>query len=135
MLSLSFLLCLLHFSLLPAATGQRSQAYPALQLSLIHISIELYEFTLETIAEQGCIIHENIADIYGKGLATGPLAIQTYYEKMHLAEGRTIYYVCFSLPDHLITVPERFRNIADDAEDVADGEEIAEDNEDTIERG
>ena len=71
-------------------------------------SKELYDFTLETINEQGCVIHENIADIYGKGKATGALAIQTYYEKMHLAEGRTIYYIRFSLPDAAIKIPERF---------------------------
>jgi tRNA (guanine-N7-)-methyltransferase len=73
-------------------------------------SKELYDFTLETIAEQGCVIHENIADIYGKGKATGALAIQTYYEKMHLAEGRTIYYIAFSLPDTPIQLPLRFQN-------------------------
>lgn len=72
-------------------------------------SKELYDFTLETIAEQECIIHENIADIYGKGKATGPLAIQTFYEKMHLAEGRTIYYVSFSLPNQPIKLPLRFQ--------------------------
>lgn len=71
-------------------------------------SKELYDFTKETIAEQGCIVHEDIADIYGKGLATGPLAIQTFYEKMHLAEGRTIYFISFSLPDTPIVMPERF---------------------------
>lgn len=72
-------------------------------------SKELYDFTLETIAEQECIVHENIADIYGKGKAIGPLAIQTYYEKMHLAEGRTIYFVSFSLPDKSIKLPLRFQ--------------------------
>lgn len=70
----------------------------------------LYEFTLETIAEQNCTIHENIADIYGQGKATGPLAIQTFYEKMHLAEGRLIYYISFSLPQTEIVMPERFQN-------------------------
>lgn len=79
-------------------------------------SKELYDFTLETIEEQGCIIHENIADIYGKGLATGPLAIQTFYEKMHLAEGRTIYFISFSLPDKEIVMPERFQKDEDDAD-------------------
>jgi tRNA (guanine-N7-)-methyltransferase len=68
----------------------------------------LYDFTLETIAEQGCEIHENIADIYGKGLANGPLAIQTFYEKMHIADGRTIYYVRFSLPEQPIVLSGRF---------------------------
>lgn len=72
-------------------------------------SKELYDFTLEIIAEQGCIIHQNLVDIYGKGLATGPLAIQTFYERMHLAEGRTIYFLSFSLPEHNITLPERFQ--------------------------
>lgn len=83
-------------------------------------SRELYDFTLETIAEQGCIIEENIADIYGKGLATGPLAIQTFYEKMHLAEGRTIYYVSFRLPETDIKVPQRKpKIIEEDNTDVA----------------
>ena len=71
-------------------------------------SKELYDFTLETIQEQGCIVHENIADIYGQGKATGPLAIQTFYEKMHLAEGRTIYFVSFSLPAAPIILTGRF---------------------------
>lgn len=83
---------------------------PGATINLKTDSRELYEFTLETIAEQGCNIHENIADIYGKGMATGPLAIQTYYEKMHLAEGRTIYFISFSLPDKPIILPKRFQN-------------------------
>lgn len=70
-------------------------------------SKELYDFTLETIEEQGCSIVENIADIYGKGMAVGPLAIQTFYEKMHLADGRTIYYLSFTLPETTIVVPQR----------------------------
>ncbi len=70
-------------------------------------SKELYDFTLETIQEQNCIIQENIADIYGQQKATGPLAIKTFYETMHLAEGRTIYYVAFSLPEHPIKLPPK----------------------------
>ena len=78
----------------------------------------LYEFTLEVIAELGCTIHENIADIYGKNLATGPLAIQTFYEKMHLADGRTIFYVSFSLPEQPIELTGRFNK----NEEPVDGE-------------
>jgi tRNA (guanine-N7-)-methyltransferase len=96
---------------------------PGSRINLKTDSKELYDFTLETIGEQGCTIHENIADIYGKGMATGPLAIQTFYESMHLADGRTIYFVSFSLPAASITIPERFR----------DNEEVK--NEDLIERG
>lgn len=72
-------------------------------------SKELYDYTLEMIAETGCHIVENIADIYGKGKATGPLAIQTHYEGMHLAEGRTIYYLAFTLPETEIDIAERYK--------------------------
>ncbi|MBS1781771.1 MAG: tRNA (guanosine(46)-N7)-methyltransferase TrmB [Bacteroidetes bacterium] len=70
-------------------------------------SKELYDFTKETIADQNCIIHEDIADIYGQQKATGALAIQTFYEGMHRAEGRTIYYLCFSLPAQTIVLKEK----------------------------
>ena len=86
---------------------------PGAKINLKTDSPVLYEFTLETIAEQGCTIHENIPDIYGKNMANGPLAIQTYYEGKHLADGRTIYYVSFSLPETEITMPERFYNNKD----------------------
>jgi tRNA (guanine-N7-)-methyltransferase len=78
---------------------------------IIHLktdSKELYEFTLGTINIQGCKIQENIADIYGKGKVAGALAIQTFYEQMHLAEGKKIYYLSFKLPEKTIDIPERF---------------------------
>lgn len=70
-------------------------------------SRELYDFTHEVIAEQGCTIHEDIQDVYGKGENTGALAIQTHYEKMHLAEGRTIFFLSFSLPETPVKIPEK----------------------------
>ena len=76
----------------------------------------LYDFTLEVIAEQNCTIHQNIPDIHGQGKATGPLAIQTYYESLHLADGRTIYYVSFSLPDTPIELKGRFNRTAVEGE-------------------
>lgn len=82
---------------------------PGARINLKTDSKELYDFTLETIQEQGCHIHENIADIYGKGKATGPLAIQTFYEKMHLADNRTIYFISFSLPASPIVLKGRFQ--------------------------
>ena len=81
---------------------------PGATINLKTDSKELYDFTLETVEELGCTLHDNIADIYGKGLATGPLAIQTFYEKMHLAEGRTIYFISFSLPNEPIVLTGRF---------------------------
>jgi tRNA (guanine-N7-)-methyltransferase len=76
----------------------------------------LYDFTLETIAEQGCYVHENIADIYGQGKASGPLAIQTYYEKKHLEDNRTIYFVSFSLPETPIVLSGRFNKSVQEEE-------------------
>jgi len=83
-------------------------------------SPELYAFTKEVVAEQGCPVVTDIEDIYGKGLATGPLAIQTHYEGLHLADGRTIYYIEFKMPDHPIVVPEKYAK--DEADDAAEGE-------------
>ena len=74
----------------------------------------LYDFTLEVIAEQNCTIQQNIPDIHGRGKATGPLAILTYYESLHLADGRTIYYVSFSLPNTPIELKGRFKKSAVD---------------------
>lgn len=74
-------------------------------------SQELYEYTLEVIQEHNCKIVHNITDIYGKGLATGPLAIQTFYEKMHLAEGRKINYLAFQLPETEIAIEERHKKL------------------------
>lgn len=72
-------------------------------------SRELYEYTLQVIQENNCTIIENITDIYGKNKADGPLAIQTFYEKMHLAEGRKINYLSFTLPEEEIDIPERYK--------------------------
>jgi len=94
---------------------------PGGRINLKTDSQVLYEFTLETIAEEGCIIHENIADIYGRDMAKGPLAIQTYYEGKHLADGRTIYYVSFSLPARHIELKGRFAR--HEMEDIDDTDE------------
>ena len=81
---------------------------PDATINLKTDSLELYEFTMATIEEQGCTIVEDIVDVYGQGKATGPLAIQTFYEKMHLADGRTIYFVSFKLPGAGIKLSGRF---------------------------
>lgn len=78
--------------------------------AVIHLktdSKELFDFTMETISEQGCVVHEMVSDIYRQGKNTGSLGIQTFYEKMHLEDDRTIRYVSFSLPQHPIRVAEK----------------------------
>lgn len=57
----------------------------------------LYEYTLEVIEELGLkIIYKN-NDIYAGELYDERLSIKTYYENMHLAEGRTIKYIKYQL--------------------------------------
>ncbi len=70
-------------------------------------STELYEFTLETIAEQGCTIQQNISNVYANGKPEGLLGIQTFYEKSHLEDNRIIKFVSFSLPDTPIVIPTK----------------------------
>lgn len=68
---------------------------------LVHLKTDapsLYEFTLETLAEDPkveLLYHDD--DIYTKPLITPELEIKTYYEHMHLAENKTIKYVRFTI--------------------------------------
>lgn len=68
---------------------------------IIHLktdSPELYEFTLETLNEDPNIqLLYHDADIYSKPLAFPELELKTYYEAMHLAVGKTIKYVRFTV--------------------------------------
>jgi tRNA (guanine-N7-)-methyltransferase len=81
---------------------------PGATIHLKTDSRELYDFTREVIEEQGCETVTDYQDIYAIGQATGPLAIQTHYEKLHLADGRKIYYLAFRLPEGGVQVPERY---------------------------
>lgn len=67
---------------------------------VVHLKTDdktLYDFTLETIAlEKGCKLLYNDDDIYAKLLPFDELDIKTFYEKSHLANGRTIKYVRFT---------------------------------------
>jgi len=69
---------------------------------IVHVKIDsdlLYEFTLESIKEFGCEIVEQIDDVYAEGVDKPVLQnIQTDFEVRHLAKGRTIHYVAFTLP-------------------------------------
>jgi tRNA (guanine-N7-)-methyltransferase len=66
---------------------------------LIHLKTDeplLYEFTLETLANRSdykLLYHHT--DIYSQPLAYPELDIQTFYEKQHLAAGKTIKYIRF----------------------------------------
>ncbi|MFN0276320.1 MAG: tRNA (guanosine(46)-N7)-methyltransferase TrmB [Chitinophagales bacterium] len=55
----------------------------------------LYEFTLDTIRQHHLKLLYAQDDIYSKELFHPFLEIKTYYEKMHLAEGKKIKYIQF----------------------------------------
>ncbi|MGN6511866.1 MAG: tRNA (guanosine(46)-N7)-methyltransferase TrmB [Chitinophaga sp.] len=61
-------------------------------------SKELYDFTRMVIAKTGCEKLEDIPDVYAQAEISPLLRIQTYYEGMHLADGRTIRFLKFALP-------------------------------------
>jgi tRNA (guanine-N7-)-methyltransferase len=58
---------------------------------------DLYASTVESLTAYGCTIHKNIADLYAEAEMDDLLRIQTSYEKKHIANGRTIKYIEFSL--------------------------------------
>ncbi|MBC9933722.1 tRNA (guanosine(46)-N7)-methyltransferase TrmB [Chitinophaga qingshengii] len=71
---------------------------PGATINLKTDSPELYAFTQEVIAAAGLILLEDIPDVYALPEVPPLLKIQTYYEGMHLADGRTIRYLKFQLP-------------------------------------
>ena len=62
-------------------------------------SAPLFEFTLESIAEDKTIIQNASRNIYTEATLEPLLDIQTYYERMHLRDGRNIHYVRFQFVD------------------------------------
>ena len=68
---------------------------------LVHLKTDepnLFEFTMEVLEQDGnvdLLYQDN--DIYAKPLPFPELELKTYYEKMHLADGKTIKYVRFKL--------------------------------------
>lgn len=60
-------------------------------------SDELYQFTKEMLKEFPSEIIKDYADVYAMNKNEELYGIQTYYEKMHLKENRTIKYLCFQL--------------------------------------
>ena len=76
---------------------------------LVHLKTDepnLYEFTLETLANESNVeIQYQNDDIYASPLIIPELEIKTYYEKMHLANKKTIKYVTFNLSEASTDTP------------------------------
>ena len=58
-----------------------------------------YEFSLQSLEKNYCSIQQQIADVYAQDQINGWVTFQTTYEKRHLAEGKTIKYIHFLLPN------------------------------------
>jgi len=67
---------------------------------IIHLKTDsdlLYEYTKEVLAEVPSEVLKDYPDVYAMDKNSELYNIQTYYEKMHLKNGRTIKYLCFRL--------------------------------------
>jgi tRNA (guanine-N7-)-methyltransferase len=65
---------------------------------LVHLKTddpELHRYTIRMIDHFGFDVVEHNQDIYANPPDDSDIYIKTFYEGMHLAEGRTIRYVCF----------------------------------------
>ena len=70
------------------------------QGGIIHLKTDeanLFRFTQEVIHARPGKILRIIEDLYKEHISDELLSIQTTYEKKHLADNRTIRYVCFSI--------------------------------------
>ncbi len=67
---------------------------------IIHLKTDsdiLYHYTKEVLADFPSVILKDYQDVYALQKNVELHNIQTYYEKMHLKDNRTIKYLCFQL--------------------------------------
>jgi tRNA (guanine-N7-)-methyltransferase len=68
--------------------------------SIIHLKTDntgLFEYTLETISQEGHELLFHSFDLYGLNLEDAASSVQTFYEKMFLEQGIPIKYLRFRL--------------------------------------
>lgn len=68
--------------------------------ALIHLKTDdqaLFEYTLESVEACAGTVQRAIANIYQEGVVEDILRIQTDFERKHIAKGRKIYYLLFSV--------------------------------------
>jgi tRNA (guanine-N7-)-methyltransferase len=90
---------------------------PGAAINLKTDSPELYDFTREVITACGCTLLEDIPDVYALPEVPPLLQIKTFYEGMHLSNGRTIRFLKFTLPE----APINWRQIKLPSDEAAEG--------------
>lgn len=60
---------------------------------------DFYKFSFKSLREYGCGIHSILEDIHAQSDLRKDLQILTAYEKRHIANGLSIKYIHFSLPN------------------------------------
>jgi len=71
-----------------------------IQGGLVHLKTDsnfLYRFTLEELAELKVTTEFKTDNLYAGELPGEMPDVKSFYEKMHLSEGKTIKYICFRL--------------------------------------
>lgn len=66
---------------------------------VVHLKTDsdlLYEYSLETVVQEGWTVLEHYDDVYAGKAPELLTKVQTQYEKRHLAEGRTIHHLSFA---------------------------------------
>jgi tRNA (guanine-N7-)-methyltransferase len=74
---------------------------PNAKIHLKTDSPNLYRFTLKVIELYGLNLHESTDDLYAQKNLSEELQIKTHYEQLDIAGSNKIFYVCFSLNDHI----------------------------------
>jgi tRNA (guanine-N7-)-methyltransferase len=74
---------------------------PGGKINLKTDSPDLYAFTKKVISKYGCVLHEDVDNIYMQTQVKEELKIKTHYESLDIAGSSRVHYLCFSLPDLL----------------------------------
>src|SRR5689334_20605379 len=64
----------------------------------IHLKTDspnLYVFTKKVIEMYGCILHQDLDDVYAQAVVPAELQIKTHYESLDIAQSNRIHYLCF----------------------------------------
>ena len=75
----------------------RKILFPKTTVNLKTDSQLLYEFTKETIESERLTTIRDFPDVYKMGKNEELFGIQTYYEKMHILDNRTIHFISFEV--------------------------------------